>query len=156
MTFHYDHWLVKEGTPSKWHLWIYQKTRLWYLEDIKISPETWGAGVPAWRYQDVRFRRNQNSPSLKLTKTPKIYQDVWLVSEDANIYLSYLESFSTHQRGWACENRLSGSPKKERISSSNTWRIIPLNKWLITMVSKSPKWGYSPSKWPKSLINRGY
>jgi len=37
-----------------------------------------------------------------------------------------------------------------------TWRIIPFSKWLITMVSKSPKWGYSPSKWPKKwLINRG-
>ena len=37
-----------------------------------------------------------------------------------------------------------------------TWRIIPLSKWLITMVSKSPKWGYSPYKWPKWLINGGY
>ena len=37
-----------------------------------------------------------------------------------------------------------------------TWRIIPVSKWLITMVSKSPKWGYSPYKWPKWLINGGY
>ena len=37
-----------------------------------------------------------------------------------------------------------------------TWRIIPFSKWLITIVSKSPKWGYSPSKWPKWLVNRGY
>ena len=37
-----------------------------------------------------------------------------------------------------------------------TWRIIPFSKWLITMVSKSPNWGYSPYKWPKWLINRGY
>ena len=37
-----------------------------------------------------------------------------------------------------------------------TWRIIPLSKWLIAMVSKSPNWGCSPSKWPKWLINRGY
>ena len=36
------------------------------------------------------------------------------------------------------------------------WRIIPVSKWLITMVSKSPKWGYSPYKWPKWLINGGY
>ena len=28
-------------------------------------------------------------------------------------------------------------------------------KWLVTMVSKSPKWGYSPYKWPKWLINGG-
>ncbi len=37
-----------------------------------------------------------------------------------------------------------------------TWRIIPFSKWLITMVSKSPKKGCSPSKWPKWLINGGY
>ena len=37
-----------------------------------------------------------------------------------------------------------------------TWRIPPLSKWLVTMVSKSPKWGYSPYKWPKWLINGGY
>ncbi len=37
-----------------------------------------------------------------------------------------------------------------------TWRIIPFSKWLITMVSKSPNWGYCPYKWPKWLINRGY
>ena len=29
-------------------------------------------------------------------------------------------------------------------------------KWSITMVSKPPKRGYSPPKWPKWLINRGY
>ena len=38
---------------------------------------------------------------------------------------------------------------------ANAWRIIPVSKWLITMVSKSPKWGYSPYKWPKWLVNRG-
>ena len=32
--------------------------------------------------------------------------------------------------------------------------IIPFSKWLIiTMFSKSPKWGYSPSKWPKWTFN---
>ena len=36
-----------------------------------------------------------------------------------------------------------------------TWRIIPASKWLI-MVGKSFKWGYSPYKWPKWLINEGY
>ena len=34
--------------------------------------------------------------------------------------------------------------------------IFPFDKWLITMVSKSPNWGYSPSKWSKWLINGGY
>ena len=34
------------------------------------------------------------------------------------------------------------------------WRIIPVSKWL-TMVSKSPKYGCSPSKWSTWLINSG-
>ena len=29
-----------------------------------------------------------------------------------------------------------------------SWRIIPVSKYLATMVSNSPKWGCSPSKWP--------
>ena len=37
-----------------------------------------------------------------------------------------------------------------------TWRIIPVIKWLITMISKSPKQACSPSTWPKWLINGGY
>ena len=41
-------------------------------------------------------------------------------------------------------------------SPSSTWRIIPFSKWLITIVSKSPKWGGFPSKWPEWLINGGY
>ena len=40
------------------------------------------------------------------------------------------------------------------INSYCTW-IIPVSKWLITMVSKSPTWGYSPYKWPKRLVNGG-
>ena len=38
----------------------------------------------------------------------------------------------------------------------HTWRIIPFSKWLITVVSKSPNWGCSPSKWPTLLFNGGY
>ena len=41
-------------------------------------------------------------------------------------------------------------------SLSCTWRITPLSKWFITMVSKSHKWGYSPYKWLNWLINGGY
>ena len=48
------------------------------------------------------------------------------------------------------------SPEKKKKKNRPTWRIIPLSKWLITMVSKSLTWGYSPSKSPKWLINRGY
>ena len=44
----------------------------------------------------------------------------------------------------------------EKTSIGSTWRIIPVSMWLITMVSKFPKWGYSPYKWPKWLINGGY
>ena len=39
------------------------------------------------------------------------------------------------------------------LKPEGTWRTIPVSKWLITMVSKSPKWGYSPYKWPKWLVN---
>ena len=41
-------------------------------------------------------------------------------------------------------------------SWESTWRIIPVSKWLVTIVSKSPKWGYSPYEWPEWLINGGY
>ena len=37
-----------------------------------------------------------------------------------------------------------------------TWRIIPVTQWLIVMVSKSPEFGCSTSKWPKWLINGAY
>ena len=39
------------------------------------------------------------------------------------------------------------------IICKSTWRIIPFSKWSITIVSKSPKWGCFPSKWPEWLIN---
>ena len=52
--------------------------------------------------------------------------------------------------------RLFPEVVQEDITSHGTWRIIPVTKWLITMVSKSPKWGCSPYKWPKLLINGGY
>ena len=32
-----------------------------------------------------------------------------------------------------------------------TWRIIPVSKWVISMVTKSPKSGCSPYKWPNSM-----
>ena len=48
----------------------------------------------------------------------------------------------------------AGSIWKKSRTTKKTWRIIPFSKWLITMVSKSPNWGYSPSKWRKWLINR--
>ena len=28
------------------------------------------------------------------------------------------------------------------------WRITPVSMWLLSMISKSPKYGCSPSKWP--------
>ena len=34
----------------------------------------------------------------------------------------------------------------DRPDRTHTWRTIPVSKWLITMVGKSPKWGYSPYK----------
>ena len=49
--------------------------------------------------------------------------------------------------------RLGGSENVCVFFWGGTCRITPVSKWLITMVSKSPNWGYSPSKWPKWLIN---
>ena len=51
---------------------------------------------------------------------------------------------------WECGRRSRNLIKIYIISSdfSPTWRIIPVSKWLIIMVSKSPKYGSYPSKWP--------
>ena len=49
-----------------------------------------------------------------------------------------------------------GPTNRLQAAGTGTWRIIPVSKWLITMVSKSPNWGYSPYKWPKWLIIGGY
>ena len=35
------------------------------------------------------------------------------------------------------------------------WRILPVSKWLISKITKSPDWGYSLSKWHKWLKNGG-
>ena len=51
---------------------------------------------------------------------------------------------------------MPGKSLKTNKSKYTTWMIIPVSKWLITMVSKSPNWGCSPSKWLKWLINGGY
>ena len=42
----------------------------------------------------------------------------------------------------------SGYLDVSRPSPEHTWGIIPASKWSTTMVSKSPSWGGSPSKWP--------
>ena len=56
------------------------------------------------------------------------------------------------------ENEAAGFPVggDDVGGKEGTWRIIPVSKWLRTIVSKSPNWGYSLSKWPKWLINGGY
>ena len=41
-----------------------------------------------------------------------------------------------------------GESKTAGISSPLLGGSSPFSKWLITMVSKSPKWGYSSSEWP--------
>ena len=51
---------------------------------------------------------------------------------------------------------IKGAFNRQKTTYISTWRTIPASKWLITMVSKSPKLGYSPYKWPKWLINGGY
>ncbi len=57
---------------------------------------------------------------------------------------------------WPLTNSLLWWPLFQGVKVPGTWRTIPLSKWLITMVSKSPKWCYSPYTLPKWLINGGY
>ena len=57
---------------------------------------------------------------------------------------------SSNGGGWIREC----PPKKNRVRNY-TWRIIPISKWLIIMVSKSPNWRCSTSKWPRWLIIGG-
>ena len=64
--------------------------------------------------------------------------------------------FRTLQEYFKKERITSGTPLGPKNFLPSTWRIIPVSKWLITMVSKSPKWGYSPYKWPKWSVKRGY
>ena len=45
---------------------------------------------------------------------------------------------------------------ENHLNQTSTWRIIPVSKWLISMVSKSPKWGYSPYKWPFMAYKWGW
>ena len=72
---------------------------------------------------------------------------VWETSSELNISMilgkSHFCSTTFPVNGWS--SKLVGLWGLVSL----TWRIIPFSKWLITMISKSPKWCYSPSKWPK-------
>ena len=57
---------------------------------------------------------------------------------------------------WGVKKNLTIMFLRWVVQPPTTWRIIPLSKWLITMVSKSPNWGCSPYKWPKWLLDWGY
>ena len=58
---------------------------------------------------------------------------------------------ATRQILGTIQDVLEGPGSHEQTGMYPAWRIIPVSKWLITMVSKSPKWGYSPYKWPNFM-----
>ena len=89
-------------------------------------PATWTAGSPKkWRFGIWK----QHQPPLKMKGfSKKVTQKS---HQFPHIFFWVKPPFSNIQ------------------DLPGTWRIIPVSKWLITMVSKSPNWAYSPSKWLK-------
>ena len=71
-------------------------------------------------------------------------QGGWLISHD-NMDLR-----------WKVKAQGANKNRPLEIVGIVAWRIIPVSKWLITTVSKSPNWGCSPYTWPKWLIHGGY
>ncbi len=82
----------------------------------------------------------------------KLKMEVWIVIFLFN-WVIFWGSMSIKIGG---ATRLGPSIVINGVMGAPTWRTIPVSKCLITMVSKSPKWGCSPSKWPKWLINGSY
>ena len=107
-----------------------------------------------------------NSPQLKEMIQFDQYFPTDLKPPTRHIKPALLGDLSPSQKGGerlllcaipcASSSRSVEITRMVRSPGMGTWRIIPFSKWLITTVSKSPKWGYSPYKWPKWLINRGY
>ena len=115
------------------------------------------------------FRCRTNT-STTCPKTPNPYQTFFKNHPRLGFSVSKNGALCRYWAGMKrCELNLSSSkglPKSHALAEprrtlpgdfgQNAWRIIPVSRWLITMVSKSPKKGYSPSKWAKWLINGGY
>ena len=100
-------------------------------EDVPMKGKMW-----PWRCGNSRFQKVENK--------------------------SVRESISRKQTSRVSARRHPSTKNDPRVSLRtgwppvDTWRIIPFSKWLITLVSKSPKQGCSPYKWPKWLLNGGY
>ena len=79
-----------------------------------------------------------------------------IFTNPSEIKLTWLNAKPLDGKKWVRVAKMSTRGVGKGTELLCTWRIIPFSKWLITMVSKSPKWGYSPYKRPKWLVNRGY
>ena len=53
-----------------------------------------------------------------------------------------------HPQSMALDDRETRTQNKNNIDKPYLQDHPMTCKWLKTMVSKSPNWGYSPSKWP--------
>ena len=111
--------------------------------------------------------RNKGLPSQSLTARPWKYTETqkerivfqpsfWLISLDHEAGYFFRGGGGRYVRagvGWPAIIKLMDSKWE---SSKTTVTATGLEKcWLITMVSKSPNWGCSPSKWTKWLIDGG-
>ena len=141
---------LKERSPSPKKLQVKVFSRWGIIKSPNLKYKHFGEGFP-----------------YSLTETPHIYifmiNIIYVSVYTCHVPISLPLFF--HNRPQSVIFWATGPMNLERPTSwpgasackGFTWRIIPVSKWLITMVRfSSPKWGYSPYKWPKWLINRGY
>ena len=127
--------LPETGLPNDWH---YQRQKeiakivspkLWLLNALSPLRETRDPFSPPWRDLYV---------SSRTFRSPRHGGFAWCEGTGTN-------PWGTHS--------LLGQKTVEK--QAFTWRIIPVSKQLATMVSKSPNWGCSPSKWPFHSLKLG-
>ena len=126
-------WLFQlDDSQSLHRKWLFHQTSIY----------KWLFGVPGMCFIISTYSESTKSPR-KITKFQfKKGIQRWFGSHE--------DKTQPTQACPAVENvhRISMASRMLFVGSPLTWRIIPNSKWLITMVSKSPKWGCSPSKWP--------
>ena len=128
-------------------------SRWWFQTFYKLSPWKLGFHDPIWR-EAYYFKWVVHPPASYIIWALKNPLEKWAfggglqgIQWDAMVDTFWLRTSGP---------TMGSNEKKTTLFRVYTWRILPVSKWLITMVSKSPKWGYSPYKWPKWLINGGY
>ncbi len=95
---------------------------------------------------------NDRIPTIHFQVRTVSFREGTILVATLSHYRLFHPSFSN---GKVCFQALTSKAKGEWNQNTGiSWRIIPVSK-LATMVSKSPNWGCSPSKWPKWLVNGG-